>query len=94
MEWAIGKQFDVYPSNTGKLLLPGARIRGMCTITPSANRFATMLSWHLSLSQGVTPKYRTRLMEFHANPLGGVLDIPPTRSLRLSLPCAEGARQA
>ena len=27
MEWAIGKQFDVYPSDTGKLLLPGARIR-------------------------------------------------------------------
>src|SRR5271155_3782094 len=27
--------------------------------------------------KGVTPKYRTRLMEFHANQQGRVLDIPP-----------------
>src|SRR5467141_554327 len=27
MEWAFGKQYDVFPANTGKLLLPGARIR-------------------------------------------------------------------
>jgi len=27
MEWAIGKQYDIYRPNTGKLLLPGAQIR-------------------------------------------------------------------
>ena len=26
MEWAIGKNYDVYRPNTGKLLLPGSRI--------------------------------------------------------------------
>src|SRR5205085_5190363 len=26
MEWAIGKNYDVYPRNSGKLLLPGAHI--------------------------------------------------------------------
>ena len=26
MEWAVGKQFDIYRPNTGKLLLPGAQI--------------------------------------------------------------------
>ena len=26
MEWAVGKQYDVYRPNTGKLLLPGAKI--------------------------------------------------------------------
>ena len=26
MEWAIGKNYDVYRNNAGKLLLPGANI--------------------------------------------------------------------
>src|SRR5260370_4555646 len=78
VEWAIGKQFDVYPSNTGKLLLPGARIRWDVHYhsVGEAVRDNVMLGIYL-YPKGETPKYRTRLMEFHANQLGRVLDIPP-----------------
>jgi hypothetical protein len=78
MEWAIGKQFDAYPSNTGKLLLPGARIRWDVHYHSVGEqvRDNVMLGIYL-YPKGVTPKYRTRLMEFHANQLGRVLDIPP-----------------
>lgn len=78
MEWAIGKQYDMYPSNTGKLLLPGARIRWEVHThcVGEAIRDSVELGIYL-YPKGVTPKYRTRLMEFHANPMGRVLDIPP-----------------
>jgi len=78
MEWAIGKQFDVYPLNTGKLLLPGARIRWDVHYHAVGEqvRDNVMLGIYL-YPKGVTPKYRTRLMEFHASELGRVLDIPP-----------------
>jgi hypothetical protein len=78
MEWAIGKQFDVYPSNTGKLLLPGARIRWDVHYHSVGEQIRDNVQLGIYLyPKGVTPKYRTRLMEFHANQLGRVLDIPP-----------------
>jgi len=78
MEWAIGKQYDVYPENTGKLLLPGARIRWEVHYhsVGEAVRDDVQLGIYL-YPKGVVPKYRTRLMEFHASQLGRVLDIPP-----------------
>jgi hypothetical protein len=78
MEWAIGKQFDIYPSNTGKLLLPGARIRWDVHYHSVGEQIRDNVELGIYLyPKGVTPKYRTRLMEFHANQLGRVLDIPP-----------------
>jgi hypothetical protein len=44
MEWAVNKNYDIYRPNTGKLLLPGARVGGKCTITPWARRFA--ITWN------------------------------------------------
>jgi len=38
MEWAIGKNYDVYRPNTGKLLLPDRRSGGNCTCTRSVKR--------------------------------------------------------
>ena len=78
MEWAIGKQYDVYPSNAGKLLLPGARIRWEVHYhsVGEATRDNVKLGIYL-YPKGEVPKYRTRLMEFHASQLGRVLDIPP-----------------
>jgi hypothetical protein len=78
MEWAIGKQYDVYPSNTGKLLLPGSRIRWEVHYhsVGEATRDNVKLGIYL-YPKGEVPKYRTRLMEFHASELGRVLDIPP-----------------
>ena len=53
MEWAIGKQYDVYPSNTGKLLLPGARIRWEVHVHSVGEEIRdTCPAGHISLSQG------------------------------------------
>jgi hypothetical protein len=38
MEWAIGKQGEIMRPNTGKLMLPGAKIVFEVHYTPSANR--------------------------------------------------------
>jgi hypothetical protein len=78
MEWAIGKQFDVYPSNTGKLLLPGSRIRWEVHYHAVGEQIRDNVELGIYLyPKGEVPKYRTRLMEFHASQLGRVLDIPP-----------------
>ncbi len=78
MEWAIGKQFDVYPTDTGKLLLPGARIRWEVHVHSVGEAIRDDVELGIYLyPKGVVPKYRTRLMEFHASQAGHVLDIPP-----------------
>ena len=78
MEWAIGKQFDVYPSSTGKLLLPGSRIRWEVHYHAVGEQIRDNVELGIYLyPKGEVPKYRTRLMEFHASQLGRVLDIPP-----------------
>jgi hypothetical protein len=77
MEWAIGKAYDVYRPNTGKLLLPGARIRW--DIHYHANGEATRDHMELAVylyPKGETPKYRTRLTLWGATTLAN-LDIPP-----------------
>jgi hypothetical protein len=77
MEWAIGKQYDVYRPNTGKLLLPGAQIRWELHYHASgeATRDHVELGVYL-YPKGEEPKYRTRLTLWMASP-GPVLDIPP-----------------
>ena len=77
MEWAIGKQYDVYRPNTGKLLLPGAQIRWEMHYHASgeATRDHVELGVYL-YPKGQEPKYRTRLTLWMATP-GPVLDIPP-----------------
>jgi hypothetical protein len=80
MEWAVGKQYDVFRPNTGKLLLPGARIRWDIHL----HAVGEPIRDHVELAvylypKGQTPKYRTRLTLFPATAMGGVydLDIPP-----------------
>ncbi|HME11085.1 MAG TPA: cytochrome c [Bryobacteraceae bacterium] len=82
MEWAIGKQFDIYRPNTGKLLLPGSQIRWDIHL----HAVGETIRDHVELAvylypKGVVPKYRTRLVAFGAIPrlAGGQngLDIPP-----------------
>ena len=80
MEWAVGKNYDIYRPNTGKLLLPGSRdLGGNCIFTRSAKRFAIMPSWRVYLyPKGEVPKYRTRLRLFaRIREPGRGLDIPP-----------------
>jgi len=77
MEWAIGKQFDIYRPNTGKLLLPGAQIRWDVHLhaVGEAVRDHVELAIYL-YPKGEVPKYRTRLTLMGATN-GQNLDIPP-----------------
>ena len=77
MEWAIGKQFDLYRPNTGKLLLPGSQISWDVHIHAVGEEIRTgvqLAVWLYPKDQ--TPKYRTRLTAFSGLPRGR-LDIPP-----------------
>ena len=63
MEWAIGKNYDIYRPNTGKLLLPGAHIWWELHLHAVGEEIRD----HAELAvyfypKGEEPKYRTRLM--------------------------------
>ena len=82
MEWAIGKQFDIYRPNTGKLLLPGSQIRWDIHLHAAGEAVRDHVELAVYLyPKGEVPKYRTRLVAFGAIPrvAGGQngLDIPP-----------------
>lgn len=79
MEWAIGKSYDVYRPNCGKLLLPGSRISWELHL----HAVGEQIRDHAELAvyfypKGETPKYRTRLTLFGATAnTGSRLDIAP-----------------
>ena len=79
MEWAVGKSFDQYRANSGKLLMPGSQIRWDIHM----HAVGEPIRDHVELAvylypKGEVPKYRTRLMLFGATATaGGGLDIPP-----------------
>jgi len=77
MEWAVNKNYDIYRPNTGKLLLPGARIWW----EEHLHAVGEEIRDHVELAvyfypKGEEPKYRTTLTLFNASP-GNQLDIPP-----------------
>jgi len=82
MEWAIGKNYDIYRPNSGKLLMPGAKI-GWEYHVHSVNIDVTghpeLAVWLYPV--GYTPEYRTFLEGFQASGRaangGNNLDIPP-----------------
>ena len=77
MEWAIGKQYDVYRPNTGKLLLPGSQIRWDIHLHAVGESIRDHVELGVYLyPKGEVPKYRTRLTLFGSVP-GNLLDIPP-----------------
>jgi hypothetical protein len=80
MEWAVGKQYDVYRPNTGKLLLPGAKIWWDIHV----HAVGEQITDHVELAvylypKGEVPKYRTYLTMFNAasSKGGSPLDIAP-----------------
>ena len=80
MEWAVGKQYDIYRPNTGKLLLPGAKIRWDIHYHAVGDTITDDVELAVYLyPKGETPKYRTYLTMFNAAATGGgsPLDIPP-----------------
>jgi len=78
MEWAIGKQNDIYREGSGKLLEPGAAIRWELHI----HAVGEQITDHAELGvwlypKGQEPKHKTVLVGFQAMPERQVLDIPP-----------------
>jgi hypothetical protein len=77
MEWAIGKSYDLFTPNTGKLLLPGSKISWDVHIHAVGEEIPTGVELGLWLyPKGQEPKYRTHLTAFPGK-TGPNLDIPP-----------------
>jgi hypothetical protein len=77
MEWAIGKQFDEYRPNTGKLLLPGSQISWDVHIHAVGDEITSGVQlgvWFYP--KGQEPKYRTYLTAFAGLPRAR-MDIAP-----------------
>ena len=89
MEWAIGKGYDLYPSDSGKLLLPGAQISWDVHIHAVGEQIRDNVELGIWLyPKGQEPKYRTYLTGFQAlrgfqsstasqQRAGRNIDIPP-----------------
>jgi hypothetical protein len=88
MEWAIGKGFDLYPADTGKLLLPGSQISWDIHLHAVGQEIRDNVELGLWLyPKGQEPKHRTYLTGFEAlKTFSGVgrsggstrnVDIPP-----------------
>jgi mono/diheme cytochrome c family protein len=77
MEWAIGKQYDLYRPNTGKLLLPGSQLSWDVHIHAVGEDIKEQVELAVWLyPKGEEPKYRTYLTAFSAQTTRN-LDIPP-----------------
>jgi len=81
MEWAVNKNYDVYRQNTGKLLVPGARVWWEMHYHAVGEEIRDDVELAIYLyPKGQEPKYRTYLTAFPGTPGSaalGVLDIPP-----------------
>ena len=81
MEWAIGKGYDLYRPDTGKLLLPGSKISWDVHIHAVGEEIRDSVQlgvWFYP--KGQEPKYRTYLTAFQAvkgRDRARIVDIPP-----------------
>jgi hypothetical protein len=67
MEWAVGKGYDLYRPNTGKLLLPGAQISWDVHVHAVGEEIRDDVELAIWLyPKGQEPKYRTYLTPFQA----------------------------
>jgi hypothetical protein len=67
MEWAVGKGYDLYRPNTGKLLLPGSKISWDVHIHAVGEEIRDHVELGIWLyPKGQEPKYRTFLTGFQA----------------------------
>jgi hypothetical protein len=67
MEWAVGKGYDLYRPNTGKLLLPGSKISWDVHIHAVGEEIRDHVELGVWLyPKGQEPKYRTYLTGFQA----------------------------
>jgi hypothetical protein len=78
MEWAVGKAGEIFPTDAGKLMLPGSRIRWeihMFAVGEEIKDNQVELGIYF-YPKGVVPPRRTVLRMFNVAP-GSRLDIPP-----------------
>jgi hypothetical protein len=80
-EWAVGKEGDVYREGSGKLLLPGSKIRWDIHYSQAMTKDAQPITDTVELAlyfypKDQPPKYRTILTNMGAS-RGRGLDIPP-----------------
>ncbi len=69
MEWAVNKNYDVYRENTGKLLVPGARVWWEMHYHAVGEEIRDDVELAIYLyPKGQEPKYRTYLTAFPATP--------------------------
>jgi hypothetical protein len=84
MEWAIGKSYDLYRPDTGKLLLPGEKISWDEHIHAVGEPITTGVELGIWFyPKGQEPKKRSYLIGFTAVDRSKGLDIPPN-SIALS----------
>jgi hypothetical protein len=75
MEWAVGKNYDIYRPDTGKLLLPGSHIWWDIHYHAVGEKITDDVELAVWLyPKGEEPKYRTYLVGFGAE---SRFDIPP-----------------
>ena len=78
MEWAVGKEGEIFPEGAGKIMLPGSRIRWEVHMHAMGRRvedsYVELGVWFYP--KGEEPRNRTRLMFYNATGPTG-LDIPP-----------------
>ncbi|HEY1241343.1 MAG TPA: hypothetical protein VGF16_12350 [Bryobacteraceae bacterium] len=81
MEWAIGKGYDLYRPDTGKLLMPGSKISWDIHIHAVGEQIVDQVDIGIWLyPKGQEPKYRTYLTPFQAvkgSDRGRLVDINP-----------------
>ncbi|HYL39651.1 MAG TPA: cytochrome c [Bryobacteraceae bacterium] len=79
MEWAVGKNYDIFREGTGKLLLPGSHIWWDIHYHSVGEEIRDHVELGVWLyPKGQEPKYRTYLTGFQATSTqGSPLDIPP-----------------
>ena len=79
MEWAVGKNYDIYRDGTGKLLMPGSHIWWDIHYHAAGEEIRDHVELGVWLyPKGQEPKYRTYLTAFNAtSTAGAALDIPP-----------------
>ena len=81
-EWAIGKSYDLYRPDTGKLLLPGAQISWDMHLHAVGEETVTQAQIGLWLyPKDQEPHHRSYLVGFQAHGRGSI-DIPPNTVAR------------
>jgi hypothetical protein len=83
MEWAVGKNYDIYRENTGKLLLPGSKVWWDIHYHAVGEQVTDIVELGVwTYPHGTVPKYRTYLTGFTSLPNrggtgGSAIDIAP-----------------